>query len=347
MIQSPERALQAGDGNAADHSDRRAGELPIVIAKIHFGTIRPDGFNVHRVERLFIRDVLCRRNVRAVFLANPSNSELLKLFLLKRLLRRKLGVSVFDLILRRPSGAVERLRARVKAALFKTIDQFLLIHRDWRGYSRHFRVDPSRCRYVPFKPNNLRLLNEIDPVDGDYIVSCGASHRDYDTLLRAVAPSSLRTVIVISAGAEISHNAKLDRSLAGPHVNILSDIGTAREFNQLIARSRLVVVPIIGGTLQPAGISVCLEAMALGKPVIITRGTSTEGILDERVASIVPADDAEALREAIESLWNDRTHRVALGDAARSFALALGDNDRLVGDISRHIVDLVANRDAT
>lgn len=319
-----------------------ASALPIIISKIHFGKIIIDGYESVHVAEISARVLLLSQNLRIVFSANPTTTELLKFFLLKFVLRRKFHVAVFDLILRRPTNTIEWLIGRLKALALKSVDLFLLIHKDTSGYELYYGIDRRRCRYVPFKANNLAFVDQIESVDGDYVVSCGASHRDFDTLLQAVYPLGYKTVIILSERAARLHNARLNESLVNDCVERLHDVDDMLSFNEIIARSRLVVVPIIAGTLQPAGISVYLEAMTLRKPVIATRGSSTEGILDERLAMLVPPGDPVALREAIKELWNDESRRRELGEAGQSFARRLGGNERLVGDITRHLAALCA-----
>jgi glycosyltransferase involved in cell wall biosynthesis len=337
LQRAPNLTIDSADPDGQRRTVHRAATM---LAKIHFGKIEIPGHHVVHIEQLSIKVALREKNLEAIFIANPTTLELAKVYLIKRFFKRRLVTSVFDLILRKPQGLTDRLLARVKGEIFKAIDQFILIHRAWSGYERFYGIPPSKCRYVPFKANNLRLTESIDSIDGEYVVSCGASHRDYNTLLKAITPLGYHTVIVVSSRNAALHNANLDSSLVGPNVEIKGNVKSATEFNQILARSRLVVIPIIEGTLQPAGISVCLEAMALGKPVIITRGTSTEGILNDQMARIVPAGDVKRLREAISSLWSDSSKRMALGAEGRKFAQSLGGDGRLVTDITRQLTEL-------
>jgi glycosyltransferase involved in cell wall biosynthesis len=73
--------------------------------------------------------------------------------------------------------------------------------------------------------------------------------------------------------------------------------------------------------------------MVLGKPVIITRGASTEGILDERLALVIEPGDSQAMRAAIARLWNDVELRQTLSRNGKHYALGLRDHDRLVTDL--------------
>jgi glycosyltransferase involved in cell wall biosynthesis len=70
----------------------------------------------------------------------------------------------------------------------------------------------------------------------------------------------------------------------------------------IINGARLVVLPSLIDNLPNA----CLEAMALGKPVVGTRGASFEEmILDGETGFLVPAGDAHALADKLCEAWKD------------------------------------------
>jgi glycosyltransferase involved in cell wall biosynthesis len=66
---------------------------------------------------------------------------------------------------------------------------------------------------------------------------------------------------------------------------------------------------------------VILEAMAAGLPLITTPNTAGPDLIEHgKEGLIVPAGDANALREAMESLLNDRERARAMGRAAHEKA---------------------------
>ena len=73
--------------------------------------------------------------------------------------------------------------------------------------------------------------------------------------------------------------------------------------------------------------------MALGKPVVITEGVSTKGVLTNDMAVIVPAEDSEQLTLAIKKLWEDDEYRNRISSNGKDYALSLGGAKRLVEDI--------------
>jgi glycosyltransferase involved in cell wall biosynthesis len=311
-----------------------------VVCRIHFGRTEVPGFEVERVADINWGLPFRQRRVHAVLCANPSTADLGKLFLWKLLSFWKLRVAVFDLILKRPETPRERLLAALKSRFIKAVDMFLMIHKDWKGYEHHYGVRPERSVYVPFKANNIDLSGLCKGHDGDYIVSCGASQRDFNTLLKAVNGTGYKTVILLSEAAARAHRAVLDEDLLGENVEVVRKPLDREGYNALIAASRFVVIPILPGTIQPAGISVLLEAMALGKPVIVTRGTSTIGIVEDEMAEVVEPGDSKALRCAIARLWDDSRRRAQFSRNGQQFALALSGSERLASDIHKQFLDL-------
>lgn len=278
------------------------------------------------------------RAADAIFASNPKIGELIFLYAARLCYGSRLKIVVFDLIMRAPATRTERLFAPFKRRLLTAIDVFAFIHKDTSGYQRWFGVRPERCRYVPFKANNFDHADRFRAIDGDYVVALGASHRDYQLLIEAVAGLDIPVKIVVPKASIKLHNAAIDSSNLPANVEHVSGPVDRDGWSRYIAESRFVVVPLLPGVIQPAGISVYLEAMVLGKPVLITRGSSTEGILDDTLAVVVPPGDVAAMRGAILELWNDADRRQRLGANSKRYALGLADHSRLVADL-RAIID--------
>jgi glycosyltransferase involved in cell wall biosynthesis len=67
------------------------------------------------------------------------------------------------------------------------------------------------------------------------------------------------------------------------------------------------------------GITVILEAMAMGKPVICSRTRGQVAVIQEGVTGLyVPIGDAAALRTAVLSLWHEPLRAQQMGRNARA-----------------------------
>jgi len=253
--------------------------------------------------------------------------------LIKTIYRERIKTYVFDLIMREPGSIRERFSARIKRRLLRSVDTFIFIHKDTSGYERAFGLSPEKCVYVPFKANNFDIAPSFVCTDGDYALALGTSQRDYGLLIDAASDLSIWLKIVAPRANVSQHGARMGPECLPPNVERIDRPVDRTEWNTLIAQSRFVVIPILPGVLQPAGISVYLEAMMLGKPVVITRGTSTEGILDDNLAVLVPPGDVDALRTALGRLWNDSAVRTTLSENGKRYALSLGNHERLLTDL--------------
>jgi glycosyltransferase involved in cell wall biosynthesis len=92
-----------------------------------------------------------------------------------------------------------------------------------------------------------------------------------------------------------------------------------------------VVLPSLVDNLPNA----CLEAMALGKPVIGTSGASFEELLTDGISGfLVPPGDPRALADRIIAVW-DRPDLDSIGEAARRRAGELAP-DRTIPLLEEH-----------
>jgi glycosyltransferase involved in cell wall biosynthesis len=86
---------------------------------------------------------------------------------------------------------------------------------------------------------------------------------------------------------------------------------------QLFAEADIFVFPTLGDA-SPIAV---LEAMASGLPIVTTNvGAIPEEVEDGMTGLLVPTNDPAAIVEAIRSLANDPTRRIAMGSAGRAKA---------------------------
>lgn len=152
--------------------------------------------------------------------------------------------------------------------------------------------------------------------ESDFILSVGNdSRRDYGLLVRAAATLGCKTRIVtrLEVPGPIPTNVEILNS--SWHKEALTDL----ELRELYRQCLCVVVPL-RESFQPSGQSVALQAMACGKPVVMThtRGLwSPERIRDDENLLLVPPGDEVRLTAAISSVLRDPGLRQRLGQSAR------------------------------
>ena len=170
-----------------------------------------------------------------------------------------------------------------------------------------FGVDPSF--WVPIEVNACASSE-------DYILSIGNdSNRDYQTLLDAWKSNYPKLRIVTSQDiATTSPNIEIIRG--DWHKQILTD----EHIRTLMQHARFVVLTI-KNTIQPSGQSVCLQAMACGKAVIINDfpGLWNRELLRNGQTCIIagPSGLHSGIQDAVERLLADRELTIAIGTNAR------------------------------
>jgi glycosyltransferase involved in cell wall biosynthesis len=110
------------------------------------------------------------------------------------------------------------------------------------------------------------------------VCAVGLEFRDYDTLVRAARGLDAR-VRVAAASSWSHHSAFAGSPDLPPNVSVQSH--TYLPLRDLYAAARVVVIPLKDVDNQ-AGITVILEAMAMGKPVIVTATRGQTDVVRDR-----------------------------------------------------------------
>lgn len=183
--------------------------------------------------------------------------------------------------------------------------------------------------------SKLTLLDSCGYVDEDFfgvsaemaanrrqICSTGLEYRDYETLIGAVADIPDVKLKIDPNSPWSLHRSGIGGEQLPPNVEIVRlKLGASR---QLYSESAVVVIPLHINPIG-AGSTTLVEAMLMGKPVIVTRsqdGTfaGRADLIDGDNLLMVDAGDVAGLRQAICRLVNDEDLRRDIGLRARNWA---------------------------
>lgn len=219
-----------------------------------------------------------RRNRYGLYYCDSENNGLVLALLLK--LSRT----------RRPLMMIGHwITPRKKAFLFKWLKVHshittLFVHSSTqynKGIDR-MGIPAKRLQLLPYQVDTefWKTENASPSIDQKpYICTAGLEFRDYPTLIEAVRGLEVEVKIGAASHWSKRKNSALEVNLPD-NVNVQSYNYT--ELRDLYTGSRFVVVPLYDVDFQ-AGITVILEAMAMGKAVIVTRSEGQgDTIVDQR-----------------------------------------------------------------
>ena len=175
-----------------------------------------------------------------------------------------------------------------------------------------WRVPLSLVHYIPFGIDTDFYAVQPQPESpGSVLVSAGEDRdRDHQLLIDAVAKVK-------------SKHPTVSLELAtGLQVNMPAGLGTLHR-ERLYGRMRdlyrrAAVVPIaVKPSVRGSGLTVALEAMASGRPVVMTANSDIATYVEHGVTGLlVPPNDTDAFAAAIGELLSDPERAIEMGNAA-------------------------------
>lgn len=173
------------------------------------------------------------------------------------------------------------------------------------------------------------------------VVSIGNDpHRDFELLLRVASR-------VPDVGFRIVAGRDHRRSLGSPPANVVVETDLPfEEMRRRLVEARVVALPVRENSYSGAT-TVLLQAMALGKPVVVTRTNAIAtgyGLVDGENCRLVAPGDDEGFERALTGVLRGEFHARALGASARATVERELTWDRYVDRIEALLRDAAAAR---
>jgi glycosyltransferase involved in cell wall biosynthesis len=155
------------------------------------------------------------------------------------------------------------------------------------------RIDPSRVHFTPFcttvwGQDRLERLERIAAEPGDFVFSGGNASRDYRLLLDAVE------------GLGVPVRLATSRDVGSLPPNVQAGPVSPDEFLDLMAASRAVVLPLSTATGRSGGQQSYLNALLLGRPLVVTDAPGVRDYLADGVHALVVPAEAEKVRRTLQ-----------------------------------------------
>ena len=181
-------------------------------------------------------------------------------------------------------------------------------------YAKAFGLARSKFRFVAHHHSLNDYAYQI--ADRGYVFTGGNSDRDYGFFFQAMRDLPVKCILATN---RVDLLAGMD---VPAHIQIVSV--SATEFRQLMAEARVVVMPVRADLLRTAGQQSILNAMYMGKAVILTDPEGGRDYIEHgKTGLLVSQGDVDGLRAAIKELWEQPDKARAMGDQARAAAAKL------------------------
>ena len=181
-----------------------------------------------------------------------------------------------------------------------------------KAYANALRLPPAKFVFVPYHATLYDTPYTV--TDGNYIFAGGDSDRDYRPLLEAARtlPTPVRIAVLRHdhfRGLEIPNNVQI---FAASH----------QEFVGQMAGAAIVVVSMKGGLLHAGGQQTWLNAMTMGKPVVVAHEAADGYIQDHVTGILVPPGDSMAMTSALRELLDNPELARRIGERAKQASAA-------------------------
>ena len=160
-------------------------------------------------------------------------------------------------------------------------------------FPRNWGIDPARVAFTPWCYTLSDDELKLPVTDGGFVFAGGDSLRDYSPLLAAARG--------LDSSVTIATHRDLSPSEGGLPNNVQAGPVTHRRFSELTATAGVVVVPMEDRDDRSAGQGTYLNAMALGKPVVVSDVMGVRDYIEPgRTGLVVTPGDPGAMRRALD-----------------------------------------------
>jgi glycosyltransferase involved in cell wall biosynthesis len=173
--------------------------------------------------------------------------------------------------------------------------------------------ESTRVEFLPFGVDHRAFTPTARPSSVDVVTAGADPHRDVDLYAGLAADMPHRSFLLVTT---------TDRAravvLRPPNLEVEADIPFAA-MQRRLEEARVVALPVRDNSYSGAT-TVLLQAMALGKPVVVSRTKAIAtgyGLVDGDNCRLVEPGDGEAFGRAVAAVLRDEWHARSLGARAR------------------------------
>ena len=271
-----------------------------------------------------------RRSVDLVM--SVFESSVLIPLLMRRIVGFKPKIAMWDIV----PEETWKMRSRFQDVVVPRVDHIFLLAGAQRDYLQRRWQAAGKASVVWQHVDTGFFQPEAFHPKGPILAIGEDVGRDWTTFLRAISDLDIDVIIKTRRALDLS-------GVRRARVRQVRDKLSFVALRDLYAQSRFVVVPV-HETLNVSGVGSVLEAMAMGKALVLSGSANMLDYVEAGTTALtVPVGDAAALRAAISSLATSDERVQSMGAAARERAVRLYSRSAFVSRMATQIRALVGN----
>jgi glycosyltransferase involved in cell wall biosynthesis len=184
-----------------------------------------------------------------------------------------------------------------------------------RGFLTSY-AESTRVDFVPFGVDEQAFAPSVGQAADDVVMAGADPHRDVELFTGLAEEMPTRSFRLVTT-------ADRARGLASPPPNLEVEVDIPFDaMKRRLEEARVIALPVLDNSYSGAT-TVLLQAMALGKPIVVTRTKAIAtgyGLADGENCRLVEPGDAEGFGRALAGVLRDEWHARSLGARARKTA---------------------------
>lgn len=315
-------AVEAGRSPSAEYAVMRRDHFTKVIAMVNTKLNPSARGAAMRFAALAHRETWSSRNI---YLGEEFPG--IQYLALQALLRRPKRIAM----LVHNTASLRRRLPLAHLRLGRLVDHWLCLSELSKRELQHsYGVAPANVTVIGSRVDTRFFTPDPSAKIEQQICSAGAVNRDYTTLISAAAPLGVPLKIAADTAWKYSTGETVQQAV--PDFVEMRSWGSYINLRGLYASSAVVAVPLAKPMLS--GVTVVLEAMAMGRPVIVTQNAYIEDFVrDGENCLLVPPGNPEALQRQLRRLLDHPQEAARLGQNARAWVLERFTVERYVEKI--------------
>lgn len=202
-------------------------------------------------------------------------------------------------------------------------------------YHRLFSIPLAKLKPVSWSTTLTGY--KLNPTPGDFVLTGGASYRDYPVFFQSLVDLNYPVEVGLPRNASVP----IPQQIASKENIRIHTSLSKQEYYEKVAACKVFALPIVPGLTRATGDQTILNAMAMGKIVIVTDSIIARSLIrNGENGIIVPESDSRAWTDALQHVYSlSESEYERIARRARFDALVHYNEQKRIGTVLAESLD--------